>query len=411
MTRITRWPATALLSLAAFSGGSALAQTEVPLPAADPAGDPASPSEAGPAPVSPPPVSPQPTTAAAEAMPEAGAANTPTPDVLQMGADTDGRVAIMVLDLAARGAVSPETAATLSALVGARMAALEVFDVFTEDDLRQLVDFDALRDTFASCAEDDGCLSSYDQALGVPYLVTGIVDRIDGKTVLSLALLDLQEIKVVARLASTPTEAGAVVPAVHELVDQLLLPLREARTGQLILSVSEEGADLLLNGKIVGSTPVGTAKVAAGPVHVEVAKEGFVRSKRVVTVAPGEQVEVRVVLVPGEEYIGRYKRIAWAMRIGAITAAGLTVASASAGAALWVTNQLLTQQLAQATGQSASPFEPLKVTPAEFFTLWTMRLFAYGLMAAALPAAATAVGLFLIGEPPGRYDQLLEEPE
>jgi hypothetical protein len=97
------------------------------------------------------------------------------------------------------------------------------FDPIGRDDLNALLDFEKQRDV-SDCSEAS-CIAEIGNALGVPYLVSGNVVRLEGSCVLTLKLLDVRRTRVVARVSRVRQGGEEILPGllldgVEELVAQ-----------------------------------------------------------------------------------------------------------------------------------------------------------------------------------------------
>jgi len=73
----------------------------------------------------------------------------------------------------------------------------------------------------------------------------------------------------------------------------------EPRVGQVVLTVDPPGAQLLVDGRDAGTTPLAEpVRLGPGPHVVELRKDGFESFRRELTVEQGERVEVVAALLP-----------------------------------------------------------------------------------------------------------------
>jgi hypothetical protein len=143
------------------------------------------------------------------------------------GAPTSaGEIAVAVADLRAEGVV-PEVSVGLSQLLGVEVgrAAGGRFDVLSYDDMRAALDQRVL-DQLVGCTEDR-CLEEVAALINrVTHLVYGSVGLVEGRTVVSVSLLDLATSRVVARASRTLLgSADDVGAAVQATALEVLAPL------------------------------------------------------------------------------------------------------------------------------------------------------------------------------------------
>lgn len=79
----------------------------------------------------------------------------------------------------------------------------------------------------------------------------------------------------------------------------------EPRVGQVVLTVDPPGAQVLVDGRDVGTTPLADAlRLGPGPHVLELRRDGFEAFRRELTVEQGERVEVVAVLLPAAPVVG-----------------------------------------------------------------------------------------------------------
>lgn len=241
------------------------------------------------------------------------------------------RPTLAVLDLEDRGA-GKESAQSLTEVVTSSLAGLGVFDVLSRADIEQMVRFEQDRQLLG-CNSDASCIAELGGALGVGLLVTGSIGKVGERFLLTLTLTDAQQGRVRAReqreIASVDELARETDKAARAVVRELL----EGRTGSLVLKCSESGAEVELDGKLVGTTPYARQTVAAGPHRLRVSKRGFITWSRDVEVSMTEPLVVDVSLVPSLELIADYDASAGRWRTLAYVSGGL--GAAALGSALY----------------------------------------------------------------------------
>ena len=111
--------------------------------------------------------------------------------------DGDNRIKLAVLSLKTDEA-SAALGATIVDLSSSRLDREGVFQVITEDDVKQMVNFDQMK-TALSCDEQASCLAEIGQALGVSYIMTGTLAQVGGRHVLTMVLIDIQNARPLKR--------------------------------------------------------------------------------------------------------------------------------------------------------------------------------------------------------------------
>jgi len=128
-------------------------------------------------------------------------------------ADADGRVRLLVLDLAAEGGVDPSLVRTVAALVSADLATYRDLNVIDGADVKTMMELEGERQQ-VGCG-DSSCLAELAGALGARLVVFGSVGVLGSKTVLHLNLFDSQTGQSVGRQfveVDNPGELSRVLP-------------------------------------------------------------------------------------------------------------------------------------------------------------------------------------------------------
>lgn len=96
------------------------------------------------------------------------------------------------------------------------------------------------------------------------------------------------------------SEPAARLEEARGRIDEL-----ESRVGQVVLTVDPPGAQVLVDGREVGTTPLAEpVRLGPGPHVLELRKEGCESFRRELTVEQGERVEVVAVLLPAAPVVG-----------------------------------------------------------------------------------------------------------
>lgn len=165
----------------------------------------------------------------------------------------DERPGLVVLALRAV-AEDAERAAFVDELLLQQIERVGRFKVLGMSDLKALVGFDKARQV-ARC-DDTSCAAEIGGALGVRYIVAGLVSRVEGNTVLAVKMLDTRSTTVLDRT----TVQGADDPRSYEaLVARAVADLEllfQARPGVVLVRTKPDGAAVSIDGTPAGTAPV-----------------------------------------------------------------------------------------------------------------------------------------------------------
>lgn len=351
-------------------------------------------------------------------------------------ARADDRPTLAVFDLESHGA-DPLQAQAASQAVVRGLRDLDAFQVLSAEDVRQMLAIERGRQLVGVSVNQDA--SALGKTLGAKNVVVGSITRVGSGLTLDLRLLDTQAAKVVSHRSLGPVaDMAKVATALPGLAQELVGPLLAAEQGELLVRAREESAEVLVDGNLLGSTPLAAVKLPRGQHRLEVRKDGFI-SQSVPVRIEHDQVRVQdVVLVPSPDFAEAWKERHGRLRLGAYIATGVAVAALSGGILL---DRLSTQPKydnefsprqqwlkAQAgTGSQAMPAE-IASNPAAA-AIWTgcgsapadcaqqatdlqgqiklQQGITVGLLGLGVVAAGTATYLWLTGKDPNRYSGLV----
>jgi TolB-like protein len=239
------------------------------------------------------------------------------------------RQKLAVLDIEAKG-VDKSTAETITDIVTVALKKLGVFDVISRADIQQMLNFEESKQ-LVGCSSSSNCIAEIGGALGVAKVVTGSVGKLGQSYVLNLSLLDTKTAKVIERESREAKSQEDLVAAAQNGSRFLVRSLLEGKQGDVIVKVSETSAEVEVDGKLVGMTPVPRMQMASGPHTVKVSKKGFVTFARDIIVNDKEPTVLEPTLIPSSEFIADYDKVANGVRIGAYLAVGVGVAAFASG--------------------------------------------------------------------------------
>jgi len=231
---------------------------------------------------------------------------------------------LLVLDLEPRGVGLPEAqAATGSVVRGLRQ--LDVFQVLSSDDVRQLLALERTRQLSGAKAESS--VGQLGASLNASNAVVGSVTRVGGKLQVEIRLLDAQTQKVLSQKTLNQATVEQVASQLPGLAQELMSPLLREQQGFLVVKCREEAAEVLVDDTLVGSTPLkGSLDLARGTHRLTVRKDGFIAQTRSVRIEPKQTTVEEVELAPSGDYAKVYKDKYGKMRVGAWVATGVAVA-------------------------------------------------------------------------------------
>src|SRR5262249_1118110 len=150
--------------------------------------------------------------------------------------------------------------------VNSELHKLGVFKVTSKDDIRAMLSHEKER-SLLGC-EDASCLAEIGGALGVEYLVTGTVAKLDKRTTIDLPLVNIRKGSV-DNVVQSVIENGTATQVVDRAGDasiSLISKLFASKQGFLALVTQESGAIVKVDGTEFTTTPVqGRMTLPFGP--------------------------------------------------------------------------------------------------------------------------------------------------
>lgn len=171
------------------------------------------------------------------------------------------------------------------------------------------------------------CSTALAAPLGARYLASGSVGKVANTFSLNFVLTDLEKSVVVGRASTTVDDAGKLLDAAARSSRQLVSKVLSERQGTLLVTCSEKGATVKLDGEIIGVTPLPRRAVTWGPHLLEIEKTGFISAMEDINVNGTGLVERHFALIPSQDFLSGYESTAKKMRLGAWITTGAAVAS------------------------------------------------------------------------------------
>lgn len=231
-------------------------------------------------------------------------------------------IPLALADITAGEGIDANTAAALTLRLEREINRYQSFDLVPSDELAVIAG-DAV---VPGCFENETCRQTLSSA-GVTDVLLGAIEAKDEKVSLRLAVFDVNQGKAVVEHAATGDTVAALFGEVPQGVQAVAVPLLGERRGHLLVSSSEPGATVKLDGRIVGTTPLNRIPVTWGPHRLEVSKDGFITSVEEVVVNTPGAIERHATLIPTPAHLAKYEGDARALRTAAWVTTGAAVAA------------------------------------------------------------------------------------
>ena len=356
------------------------------------------------------------------------AADTPATETLTaestVGSDTDKatrafgntyKIKVAVMDLRGSASIPEELRLALGDTVPETIDELGPFKAISSQDVVKMLQYEAHAQSLG--CDDPSCLSQLGDALGADFLVTGNLTQANETVVIQLQLMNTRGGGVENRVSRERVGTGSgLFDAVRLAAKLLMRPILGQHSGELELSVSEEGATVTVDDSIVGVSPiVGPLSLAGGTHTVGIEKQGFIHFAQDVLVTEDHRSSIVARLEPSAEFIRAYEARASRLRMGAYVAAGAGVLVSGLGIAMVAiaSDQATalnreTQAYNLQASRTSARHEELGRWARDIGTLESLIIptFLVG-----VGAAATGALMWILGPDPDRYEaQTYVEP-
>jgi hypothetical protein len=302
----------------------------------------------------------------------------------------------------------------------------EGFAAITRDDVKTVLEQQADLSMLGGDA-DGAALAALGTAIGVQHVVATVVTQLDNDTLVQVRLIDSSKVSVLARREMRASETGGeLIRAVEDCARLVMQPLFADGRATLQLAVSEEGADVLVDGKQLAVSPAPPQAVTLGMTPgwhlVTVSKKGFVSYQETIRVKNGETIEKPASLKPSIDFLKDYRAHNGLYRTLAWTTTGLTLVSAAAFAATGVMyldrvnnlNRVVAETDKEATEnniapgtEAAAPLEQRRADAANEIIPWSIAAPTSGVI---MGVGALITSYFWIfGDNPDRYEDFEKE--
>ncbi len=228
---------------------------------------------------------------------------------------------IAVMDMQAYG-VEKDLAENLTDVITTELKLFEGFQVVSRRDIQAMLSFEEVKQSVG--CDDEGCFAELGNALGVNYLVSGGVGKIEETYMVSLKVIDIRQAKTVGRdRENFQGPADGLLPAARFVLRRVFGAPFEG-PGMLKLALNEEGTQVDLNGKTIGEYPelLIPKELPAGKHTLQATKEGFFPLTQDVYIEPARLTQMQLVL---EEEPAKWWQTWWFWTtVGVVVVGGVT---------------------------------------------------------------------------------------
>lgn len=220
---------------------------------------------------------------------------------------------VAALDFALAGSAHPDLARVLGDAAARGAAEDRSVQVMSQGEIVALLGLERTKQMLG-CTEDQGCVLELGNALDSDRLLSGSLTLLDRTALVTVRLIDARKARTLARTSATLVDAteGELVETARRLAHEALTGKKVDTTGVVRIRVNVKGAEVSLDGKSVGPSPVAAPqRVLEGPHAIVVQRPGYIRWSTTVSVTPGADVPVAADLVPIQVVSERARSRLW----------------------------------------------------------------------------------------------------
>ncbi|MBI5549761.1 MAG: PEGA domain-containing protein, partial [Deltaproteobacteria bacterium] len=236
---------------------------------------------------------------------------------MALAQETKIRPQLAVLDFQPRK-VDPLLAQSATEAAAGALRELRVFKVVSQAEIRQMLEIERQKTLLSACT-DASCFGQIGNAIGARYVLIGSVTANEDRTfTFQVQLLDMKKSETQSHEArSGLTTPKDVLEAAPGLALMAVRPILDKEQGFFELNCRENGAQVTIDGRLLGVTPFPMQKLGWGPHRGVVEKQGFIAWAKDVQVERGQTTLESVAMVPSPEFIDSYHSRNALMRGGA----------------------------------------------------------------------------------------------
>jgi hypothetical protein len=317
------------------------------------------------------------------------------------------KIKVAVMDLRSEG-ISEQLGKTLTQTVAEALDVLGPFKTISTQDIVRMLELEVTKQQLG--CDDVSCLAELGGALGADLMVSGsITGTGDESFMIQLQLTNIREAKVVAR--SSRRHEGNANDLFSEMRNAAAVLVRDVlgeKSGNLVLNVSEEGSTIMVDGAIVGVSPMETLMLPGGVHTISIRRSGFITFKQDVRINQGQDTKVMATLVPSKEFIDAYEKEAGFDRIIGWSTLGAGVLGLAVAGGAYVRGSQRADQLNarivafnQNSLRTTAEADAIALREAEVARWDTTAVIAGGV---GIAAAVVGTIILMTGDDPDRYE-------
>jgi TolB-like protein len=224
---------------------------------------------------------------------------------LNLFSQENTKLKIAVLDFNSTGGISLEESITLTNRLRSMLVKTDALIVLERGKMEEILSEQGFQQTGCTSTE---CAIEVGKLLNVQKMVSGSIGKLGSTYTIDLSLIDVKtaqieksfvrdykgEIDGLLRvMESVSNQIAATAKGKDDRVDQA--------TGTITINIEPRGAEIYLDGALVGSAPLVLNNIASGEHQVRIEHKGFESLNRPVTVVDGTTTDLNLSMRPAAE--------------------------------------------------------------------------------------------------------------
>jgi hypothetical protein len=239
-----------------------------------------------------------------------------------------GSQRLAVLEIRPLG-VPADLAHTLTGVVAEQAGKIPGFIAISQSEIGAMLGLERQKQMLG-CG-DESCLAEIGGALGASRVLSGSVSKVGESYVLQLELVDTARAVVQGRESRTvPGSPTELIATARDLTHRLLTGKPLDTTGRIKFAIEPSGAKVLVDGRLVGKSPLATpVPMEQGNHRIQISADGYVTYETTLEAVPGQVLFHEVNLVSTSAVVATSHHET--QRVIGYVALGIAAAAVAAG--------------------------------------------------------------------------------
>ena len=231
---------------------------------------------------------------------------------------------IAILNLEGRG-ISESEAATLSDQLRGHLVNLNAFIVLDRGTMEEILQEQGLQQSGCTITE---CAVRVGRVLNVQKIVAGSIGKIGKTYAINISMIDVESSRIER---SFNRNAQGEIDGLLEILKDIAQEIAGRKLYKLTIYSAPKGAEVLLNGKTLGKTPLARQVIAGSNLKLVVKSPGYQDWEKALTVTRDEELNVEMVVLKSTKAQSPSRKWLWVAGGAAALGATAFILTSSGG--------------------------------------------------------------------------------